>query len=161
MQCTMMVNVLNTATFFCFTDFAGLQNGNECWCGDSTYDKNGQLDAATQCNKNCIGECGGVSALTVYDTAQSDYEFPSAAPSTYMSTWAEDRKLACVLDTWDRAMVHGPKDPGHVNSPGGMTVQACITYCEGLNYAYAGKLFFVVLFIGKVLPGCTKLLVPP
>mmetsp|Transcript_24191 Transcript_24191/g.59226 ORF Transcript_24191/g.59226 Transcript_24191/m.59226 type:complete len:1073 (+) Transcript_24191:176-3394(+) len=121
-------------------DFAGLQNGSECHCGDSSYDKNGREGAT--CNKDCVGECGGVGSLTVYDTAQSDYQFPSAAPSTYHATWAEERKLACVLDTWDRAMPVGPVNKRTVNpgvqSPPGMTVQACITYCEGLNYAYAG-----------------------
>ena len=48
-------------------DYIGLENGNSCWCSDSTnYDRHG---TSTECTLTCLdgaGSCGGGYALSVY-----------------------------------------------------------------------------------------------
>ena len=74
--------------------------------------------------------------MTVYSTTESDQEFPSASPSTYLYKYAEERKLACALDTsYEPAMEYSASNS---IAPDGMTVEACVSHCEDLNYAYAG-----------------------
>lgn len=52
-------------------EFAGLQNGAECFCGDETYNEQGPADES-QCNVPCNGEpsqiCGGSFRISVYAT---------------------------------------------------------------------------------------------
>lgn len=53
--------------------YYGLQNGNECWCGeyDSTYDRYGE---ASNCDTPCSGNddivCGGRYAMQVFSQGQ-------------------------------------------------------------------------------------------
>ena len=48
--------------------YAALQNSNECWCGNSGYDKYGPGDG---CNLPCQGNktqiCGGANRNSVYE----------------------------------------------------------------------------------------------
>jgi hypothetical protein len=49
--------------------YAGLQDGKECWCGNS-YGKHGLASAASQCNMQCSGDfgtvCGAAWRISLY-----------------------------------------------------------------------------------------------
>ncbi|XP_033106319.1 WSC domain-containing protein 1-like [Anneissia japonica] len=51
--------------------YTGLQNGNECFCGDETYSRLGQ-QLEVECNVACVGNpqeiCGGTWKNSVYTT---------------------------------------------------------------------------------------------
>lgn len=74
--------------------YAGLENGNECWCGAS-LDSSASIDAS-QCSTPCTGNggttCGGGWALSVfYDKSQSKCSgvmSGSPAPTTTSTTAA-------------------------------------------------------------------------
>ena len=53
---------------------AGVENGNECWCG-GLYSRGGRSDACkTPCRGNPGIACGGVNALSVYRVPQTVIE---------------------------------------------------------------------------------------
>ena len=53
--------------------YFGLQNGNGCWCGNSTP---GDQRSATEkkCNTSCVGDgnipCGGFNRMSVYEVKE-------------------------------------------------------------------------------------------
>jgi hypothetical protein len=55
-----------------------------------------------------------------------------------MALWTEERRIACVLDSQDRALSVGPLRANQIGAVDGMTVHECIAYCETQHYAYAG-----------------------
>ena len=52
--------------------YAGVEGGNECWCGDedAEYDQYGKRDVS-ECSEPCAGNsnqaCGGDFRIAVYD----------------------------------------------------------------------------------------------
>ena len=50
-------------------DFAGLQNGKDCWCGDDLPEIS-RKTSKSECNKDCPGDasksCGGENRMQIY-----------------------------------------------------------------------------------------------
>ncbi|KAK8131827.1 hypothetical protein PG984_008265 [Apiospora sp. TS-2023a] len=67
-------------------DFAGVERGNECWCGDSIRNEK-PTDAATTCVQPCAGDasrtCGGDHRIEVLEGR------PVSAPSSPTATATE------------------------------------------------------------------------
>ncbi|OIW32658.1 subtilisin-like protein [Coniochaeta ligniaria NRRL 30616] len=73
---------VETCTDFCYSggwQYAGVENGNECYCGDVVFD-NGQFPDS-DCTANCAGAdneiCGGNSRMNLYQN--SDWVNPTVA----------------------------------------------------------------------------------
>ncbi|KAL8699377.1 MAG: hypothetical protein Q9201_006035 [Fulgogasparrea decipioides] len=51
-------------------NYAGIEYGRECWCGDALAPSSAQATAESQCNKKCPGDateiCGAGNRLTLY-----------------------------------------------------------------------------------------------
>lgn len=87
---------------YCFTqghNFAGLQNGRDCYCADNEadYQKHG---TSTGCNKECggvaYGNCGGADALKVYSVDEHNVDTRFARPATGN----------CIATAWGVSFLH-------------------------------------------------------
>lgn len=113
--------------------FAGLQYGQECWCGnqlasDSTSGTGTVVDDS-QCNVPCAGDsttmCGGSWRINVYK-----YTAPPAPPPIPIpTTWTD---AGCYSDDGgNRTLLYHTILPN--NTPAN-----CIAYCKAKDYYVAG-----------------------
>ncbi|MBF0287399.1 MAG: WSC domain-containing protein [SAR324 cluster bacterium] len=115
--------------------YAGTQNGNQCWCGNS-YGKWGK---AANCTRSCNGDsrktCGGPWANSVYavsgagqqpSKSQQQYKQPS---QTQIST---GQFLGCYKDGTSRDL------PTQVSVGGKLSTEKCLSACGKRGYMYAG-----------------------
>ncbi|KAI8616365.1 WSC domain-containing protein [Chytriomyces sp. MP71] len=95
--------------------YAGLENGNECYCSNSV-----PSTAASNCNMACAGNskqlCGGAWALSVH-TQRSNT--PAPFP------------VGCFADSTNRVMTF-------LYRRDGITADQCLSDCHNSNYAFAG-----------------------
>eukprot|EP01059_Diplonema_ambulator_P020923 TRINITY_DN3487_c0_g6_i1.p1 TRINITY_DN3487_c0_g6~~TRINITY_DN3487_c0_g6_i1.p1 ORF type:complete len:623 (+),score=125.28 TRINITY_DN3487_c0_g6_i1:151-2019(+) len=105
-------------------EYAGLQNGNECWCGSDITSS--QKTITTKCSDSCPADgwtpCGGYFRNAIY-------AIDSAPVPVYTSSY-----VGCYedLDISNRAFQDFPWD----NSAN--TVDECAEACAFNGYAYAG-----------------------
>jgi len=96
--------------------FAAVQNGNECFCGNS-YGKYGKTDEK-DCNKVCVGNplltCGGLFRNGIIDVKDMNY-------------------IGCFVD----GFVRNSKDEILIKITD-LTQGKCLLYCNEKNYKYAG-----------------------
>merc|ERR1712050_101326 len=101
-------------------EYAGTQNGNECWCGND-YPSHDLKRSTASCNKPCSGDdsqlCGGSWRINIYDVPKKD-----PAPHTDGD---------CYEDNRSRVL------PYRAARSESMTVDTCIQLCEK-EYQYAG-----------------------
>lgn len=107
------------------TSYAGVQDGRECWCGNTIQaPMNNTPVAESDCNKHCSGDptllCGQGGRIYLYEYIQP------------VVPWIE---LRC----------YGEKNPrilrNQIATPGGWqnnTRQNCISGCHKAGYTYAG-----------------------
>jgi hypothetical protein len=104
--------------------YAGVQYGNQCFCGNSY----GKYGSATDCNMDCSGDsaetCGGTWANSIY-------KVPAAGPTS----------LGCFKDESSR-------DLADETSLSPVTVETCISTCKGAGYTYAGVQYGSQCFCG-------------
>ncbi|KAI4597041.1 hypothetical protein KJ359_004954 [Pestalotiopsis sp. 9143b] len=111
--------------------FSGLENGRECWCGNSVPEAS-KVDSggAGRCTTKCLGNmqqmCGGQSLLSVY---QNSTVQPAVIPPTvngfqYVGCYDESRGrvLPDFRTSDDRAM----------------TVESCVKTCDDRGMPWAG-----------------------
>lgn len=76
--------------------FAGLMEGNQCWCGNAVNAE--RVTDASKCDVNCDGYprdiCGGVSYLSIYEDSSNT---ASADPSSSTSTTSTSAVLPSTV----------------------------------------------------------------
>ncbi|KAF3905657.1 hypothetical protein ABW21_db0206699 [Orbilia brochopaga] len=137
---------------YCATkQYVGLEDGRECWCGDSLA--NGQAAVSTDCNEPCSGAagqlCGGPQRLAIYQkvsnnpvpttTTSGTATRTATTTSATSTTTTADPKIvqryggfvyqACWTDLTDnRSLAGWGLDPSS-----NMTVEQCIDKCAPIN----------------------------
>ncbi|KAF8241858.1 WSC-domain-containing protein [Wilcoxina mikolae CBS 423.85] len=107
---------------------AGLEYGNECFCGielqnNATY---GQSGCDMDCTGNPLQVCGGPNRLTVYEN--SDYISPEII--SIVGNWSS---LGCYAEgKTERAL------SAYVITDPAMTVPLCVNSCASKGYSLAG-----------------------
>ncbi|KAI0820881.1 hypothetical protein BC628DRAFT_1412846 [Trametes gibbosa] len=120
-------------------NFAGLEFGQECWCGDEIA--NGGTNATeSDCNFACTGDaseiCGAGNRLSVYWNGVAPPPPPETVPS--VGLW---NSLGCFSDSVNaRVLTVG------VNVPGPFTVEGCTEACFNNNFPIAGMEFATQCF---------------
>ncbi|EJT99037.1 WSC-domain-containing protein [Dacryopinax primogenitus] len=102
-------------------NFAGVEDGNECWCSNSI--QNGasaasSSDCSTQCQGNANEKCGGGWRINIYQY------IPPNGPR-----WSS---VGCYVDANNRAL------PNYAESSSSMTTEVCQSFCGNAGYSYAG-----------------------
>jgi hypothetical protein len=107
------------------TIYAGLENGNACWCGNEIQSPaNNTPVAETNCNKPCTGDktlfCGALSRIYLYK-----YVVPSVP-------WIE---LGCYGEENNRILKNLITVIGGQSNN---TRENCVAGCDNAGYRYAG-----------------------
>ncbi len=110
-------------------DFAGVQNGSECYCGDA-YGGQGPSDGCLDpCSGDATELCGGSFNNSVYATA------PVFLPSPLDS-------IGCFADGTPRDL------PDSVYTNNFSTPATCVAACTYYGYLYAGVQYSTECFCG-------------
>ncbi|KAF9477054.1 WSC-domain-containing protein [Pholiota conissans] len=115
--------------------FAGVENGQDCWC-DGVIQTSANQTAPTDCNTPCKGDatlsCGGASRIEV---------FTNGAPSPALVTGAEDNVdellwsyLGCYSDSPTRIL-------GRLTGSAA-SLEGCVTLCANQVIVSQGTEFF-------------------
>jgi hypothetical protein len=93
--------------------YAGTQDGNQCWCGDSYGSEGMSSSCTTPCGGNSAEKCGGPWANSVFATGVANF-------------------MGCYADSASRDLPTqiGGNDPG-------MTPGKCVSLCYDQHFAYA------------------------
>merc|ERR1712168_1389457 len=87
--------------------FAGVGNGNECWCGDSAAEE--RVTADSECSSPCTGDpnqiCGGPWRLNVFPVAGDSSR--GYVPGSPGAAWTEEEVR--VVQEKVRLMIHPDK----------------------------------------------------
>ncbi|KAL8931127.1 MAG: hypothetical protein Q9208_000231 [Pyrenodesmia sp. 3 TL-2023] len=123
---------------------AGLENGNECHCGNGL--QNYASPTHTGCTKPCSGNktqiCGGASRLSVWNA--TGYVPPTTVRQvgTYLSQ-------GCYPEVANGRLLTGKS---YVNATG-MTVESCVNFCAATTGAvYAGLEYGQECYCGASIP---------
>ncbi|KAJ6515444.1 WSC domain-containing protein [Mycena sanguinolenta] len=111
--------------------FAGLEDGQECWCGSSapTTSSLGNRACTTACVANTKEVCGGPSKLTVYKNVMLHV-------STELITCRSTHQCALSSDTsTSRTLAEASTTSAN------MTVESCIAFCTAGGFSLAGVEF--------------------
>ncbi|EJT99498.1 WSC-domain-containing protein, partial [Dacryopinax primogenitus] len=133
-------NTVESCQQFCSTGgyvYAGVEYGNECYCGNSL--SNGPSDCNVVCAGNSRETCGGSFRLNLYSQVISSTT-TSTVPTS--SGWAN---LGCRVDSRARALT-GPSQDVSTNS-----VENCEQFCGSRGYVYAGVEYGSQCFCGNAL----------
>lgn len=106
--------------------YSGVQNGGQCWCGDS-YGLHGTAPASecnTKCTENQRETCGGTNRNSVYLVGEMGY-------------------IGCFGDGTPRDLSF---TQGSSNT---QTIEKCRAACLQNNYTYAGVQFGTQCFCGN------------
>jgi len=100
-------------------EYFGVENGNECWCGQTIDGSRGV--GVAECSTPCTGDdlvlCGAGWRLTAYRRVAAEIEL--------VPGW---EYVSCFSDATARTLPEGPK---HDNM---MTAALCAGLCDGFDY---------------------------
>ncbi|CAK5265078.1 unnamed protein product [Mycena citricolor] len=102
--------------------YAGMQFGQECWCGNSLANGQGGLTSSSECNMPCKGDAS--------ETCGASYRLSLFSKSIPSYTWSLSQ--ACVVDTSSRLL------QGFSTSSAGNTVASCQSMCANRSFSMAG-----------------------
>ncbi|KAF8307707.1 hypothetical protein DL93DRAFT_1994463 [Clavulina sp. PMI_390] len=133
--------------------YAGVEYGQECYCGNSIVVSSGggSVASSSDCNMACSGDstqtCGAGNRMFIYQRSgspatASTTSTTSAATSTASSAW---KSLGCYADSSTRVL-SGPN-----TSSSSLTTETCQSYCKGQGYSYAGTEYSVQCFCANSL----------
>lgn len=132
---------------------AGVENGNECFCGNTLVGGTPPAGAASSCSVACTGnsalKCGGGWRIQIYTnsgTAGSTTTTTSTTPAP-TATWALTQP--CAVDTSARVL-QGYSVASASNSPA-----FCQAACAGKGFSIAGVENGDECFCGNTLVGGT------
>ncbi|KAG8896803.1 hypothetical protein FRB99_008645, partial [Tulasnella sp. 403] len=119
-------------TFCAGFTYAGTENGNECWCGNSLTTN--QPLAANQCQTPCAGNsaqvCGGGWKITIFSYGSKPVSSSTTTTSAAAPTLTGYTSKGCYVDQSARTL-NGPSKIDNA-----MTLQMCQSFCS--TYAYFG-----------------------
>ncbi|KAI0676190.1 WSC-domain-containing protein [Trametes maxima] len=122
---------------------AGIEFGQECYCGNSLKTQNGagKALAASSCNVPCIADsntlCGGTWALSLFKRSTIAISDPVPSPAPSNSTNVSDlpsgwSAVGCAKDVPGRAL----NVDAYTSEQ--MTIGACIAHCAARGHSMAG-----------------------
>jgi len=119
--------------------YAGVEYGSECYCGDALVN-GASLDKTATCSSHCAGDastyCGGGNALSLYQN-------PALAKSNIVvNSYASQ---GCMQEVAGRALT------GLSLSQANMTVELCTTACAAGGFTYAGLEYGQECYCGNAL----------
>ncbi|KAI9818427.1 MAG: hypothetical protein M1827_000486 [Pycnora praestabilis] len=112
-------------------NYAGMEYGQECYCGAEISSSGTLVTDQTQCSMSCSGNaseyCGAGDRLSVYESSIN--QGPSVVPSvgTYES-------LGCYTDNVSGRALTGS---AYTNATA-MTVASCVSFCQNVGSNFAG-----------------------
>lgn len=119
--------------------YAGLEYGDQCFCGASIQN-GGAPVAASACNMACTADntelCGGAQAINIYQSGPSVVTKPVVPAG-----WAA---LPCFTDSVYNRVLSQSINLGTSN-----TVESCITACGNAGYGFAGVEYSDQCFCGN------------
>lgn len=137
--------------------YAGLENGNQCFCGSILTPT-----SSTACSTICPGDpsmstiCGGSRALSVYyNSAIGNPPFINAAGA--QNTLRQNYTAAgCFRDGSARYLI-GAVSRGNSS----MTLQSCVDFCAAKDYPLAGAEYGNECYCGSQLSNSTIAMLRP
>ncbi|OLN89009.1 WSC domain-containing protein-like protein 5 [Colletotrichum chlorophyti] len=121
--------------------YAGLEFGQECFCGGSIQN-GGHSISGSLCNLPCTADhsqlCGGRDAINIYQTT-----VPQQGPSTINDGW---KSKSCYTDS-----PSGRTLSFKVPDFSSFSAAQCVSKCFGSGYRYAGLEFGCECFCGNTL----------
>lgn len=106
--------------------YAGLQQGNKCYCDNRPFRGFGEKTADSECDTPCGGDknqkCGAVLRQDIYDIDPDKIEEPT--------------RLGCYKDDNAR-FLKGLPAPHYIKIPE-LTPEKCFEHCKQNNFRYAG-----------------------
>ncbi|EFQ30435.1 WSC domain-containing protein [Colletotrichum graminicola M1.001] len=121
--------------------YAGVEFGEECFCGTSI--QNGAPVPATSCNMACAGDktqyCGGPAAINIYMSSKPVTGNPSAIPFGWTQT--------CYTDSPNRRALSYRTDLTKFSAA------QCVAQCDSLGYTYAGVEYGSECYCGNSIDG--------
>nr|XP_031862349.1 uncharacterized protein CI109_002314 [Kwoniella shandongensis]KAA5529421.1 hypothetical protein CI109_002314 [Kwoniella shandongensis] len=128
--------------------YAALEFGRECYCGNAMDNGASLTSVSTVCGTPCAGSpitgCGGYNALQIYNNPA--YSFSNTIVNGYVKT-------ACIQEVGNRAL-----RAAYYKDEQGMTVDTCTAYCSARGYAMAGLEYGGECYCGSSLLGGASLL---
>ncbi|QIW96711.1 hypothetical protein AMS68_002229 [Peltaster fructicola] len=120
---------------------AGVEYGNECYCGNTVSNNQGLATDQGTCNMACNGDastlCGGPGRMNLYSLGDATpantapVQSPAAVKPTLPSGWTA---LGCYTDNNPKhALMNYFAEPSS-----GMTVEWCISQCSSSGFSIAG-----------------------
>jgi len=109
----------------CNYDYAGVEYGHECWCGNqepASSLRRHYSECSAKCPGNQYQRCGGTWRINVYTTG------------------------LCYKDSSTRVLPHA-----RINDHS-LTIERCIAHCHRRNFDYAGVEFSHECFCGNLNP---------
>lgn len=131
--------------------YAGLENGNECWC--DTKLRNNALLAPTRCTTPCAGNaseyCGSAGYIQVYNGSST---VTPAKAGPVPTGWSS---LGCYNDKADARTINQRQEV--LGGPSNMTIGNCLSACQAAGYPFAGLEFAKECYCGgSIQGGCSK-----
>lgn len=110
--------------------YAGLEQGNRCFCGNSF--NGGQRLPESQCGTACAGNssavCGGGTSLDLYTVGNAAIVTAATVDANQPVPY-----LGCYVDSGATVSL-----TNYTYSTSSMTVRTCLSACSGFGYPYAG-----------------------
>lgn len=131
--------------------YAGVEYGQECYCGNSIVNGASLSTPSNACNMNCGGDvnsiCGGPGALTLY--TNPSIKAPVTASTTPVSGtlpsgWSA-ASAVCIQEVSGRALT------GASTSGSSMTTATCLAFCQTKGFQYAGLEYGQECYCGAAL----------
>lgn len=140
--------------------YAGVEYGRECYCGNSIGNGASLNTASNACNMNCGGDpnslCGGPGALTLYTNPAikpSVSASSNAVSGVLPSGWSAASSV-CIQEVVGRALT------GAFTSGSSMTTATCLSFCQSKGFQYAGLEFGQECYCGNSLVNGASLSIP-
>ncbi|WVQ99770.1 hypothetical protein IAU59_006912 [Kwoniella sp. CBS 9459] len=107
--------------------YAGIEYGRECYCGDSLVNGASLDIASSSCNTACAGDdsslCGGGNALQLYNNPSLALNLITSNAFSYQG---------CIIEVSGRALT------GDSLAGDDMTAEVCTAFCASEGFKYAG-----------------------
>ena len=121
--------------------YAGVEYGRECYCGNSLQNGASLTSTSTNCQMPCFGNpsqsCGGTYAVQLYQNPS--LSFAAVTYNGYVKT-------ACIQEVNGRAL-----NGASYRDYSGMTIESCTAYCYARGYTLSGVEYGGECYCGSAL----------
>ena len=115
---------------------AGTEAGTICYCGNAlqSYSALGQQGCNSACSGNSSEICGGSNGASKYISV---WNATSNVPATTVHQVGTYVSQGCYSDSSGNNSTHSLNGANYTSNSG-MTVEACVGFCQSKKYGYAG-----------------------